>query len=119
MTSGRRAIGVRRGDVILVPFPFAELTATKARPAVVVSTEQFTRQEGKILVAAITSNVQAHHGSTNYLLARWKDAGLLKPSVITSWLATLSPAIILMKIGTLPNEEVPKFEASLRAAMAL
>jgi hypothetical protein len=35
MTPGRRSTIPARGDVILVPVPFAELTATKARPAVV------------------------------------------------------------------------------------
>jgi len=27
----------RRGDVVLVPFPFSDLSTTKVRPAVVVS----------------------------------------------------------------------------------
>jgi hypothetical protein len=37
MTPGSSSTAPARGDVILAPFPFAELTATKARPAVVVS----------------------------------------------------------------------------------
>ncbi len=60
MMAGRSATAPARGDVILVPFPFAELTANKV-----------------------------HAGPTNLRLARWQECGLLKPSVVTSWLATL------------------------------
>lgn len=70
MTSGERGIVPERGDVILVPFPFAELTATKARPALVVSGKKFFDAEGKIIVAAITSKVRAPSGPTNLRLTR-------------------------------------------------
>lgn len=32
----------KRGDVVLVPFPAADLTTTKTRPAVIVSSDIFT-----------------------------------------------------------------------------
>ena len=111
MTVGRSATVPSRGDVILVPFPFAELTASEARPAVVVSGREFLRAEGKIVVAAITSNIKAHGGSTNLHLARWRECGLLKPSVVTSWLATLAPELILIRIGTLKGEQMRAVES--------
>ncbi|MBI4256882.1 type II toxin-antitoxin system PemK/MazF family toxin [Candidatus Uhrbacteria bacterium] len=43
---------LRQGDVILVPFPFTDLTATKTRPAVVVSKPG--RGED-VIVCAVTS----------------------------------------------------------------
>lgn len=119
MTPGRSATLPSRGDVILVPFPFSELTATKARPAVVVSGPEFFHAEGKIVVAAITSNVKAHAGHTNLHLAGWRACGLLKPSVVTSWLATLTPGVILMRIGTLRKEQLRAVEFCLRATLEL
>lgn len=119
MTSGSSASVPSRGDVILVPFPFAELTAEKARPAVVVSGREFFDAEGKIVVAAITSNVKAQRGPTNFELARWRECGLLKPSVITSWLATLAPDLVLMRIGALKAEQVRAVESRLRATLEL
>ncbi len=86
MTPGRSATVPARGDVILVPFPFAELTANKARPAVVVSGQ---------------------------------ECGLLKPSVVTSWLATLAPDLILMRIGALNGEQLRAAESRLRATLEL
>lgn len=118
-TTGRNTTVPKRGEVILVPFPFAELSATKSRPAVVVSGIEFFQSEGKIIVAAITSNVKAHGGPTNFHLAGWRGCGLLKPSVVTSWLATLSPKLILMRIGAVEGDQLRGIEASLRAALTL
>jgi len=119
MTAGRSATVPSRGDVILVPSPFAELTAHKARPAVVVSGQEFLRAEGKIVVAAITSNIKAHAGSTNLHLTGWRQCGLLKPSVVTSWLATLAPELILMRIGALKDEQLRAVESRLRTTLEL
>ncbi len=119
MTIGKRAIQPKRGDIVLIPFPFAELTATKARPALVVSARGFFEAEGKMIVAAITSNVRAHRGRTNLYLRRWKEAGLLKPSVVTSWLATLSPELVLMRIGNLGGPELGAVGNEIRYALDL
>jgi mRNA interferase MazF len=105
--------------VVLIPFPFADLTATKARPALVASGRELLNAEGKIVVAAITSNVKAHAGATNLLLTGWRACGLLKPSVVTSWLATLAPDLVLMRIGALNGEQMRAVESRLRAALEL
>jgi mRNA-degrading endonuclease toxin of MazEF toxin-antitoxin module len=44
-------MALRRGDVVLVPFPYAELTAAKTRPALIVSGKAFTSAEGRVTVA--------------------------------------------------------------------
>ncbi|MBI4164227.1 MAG: type II toxin-antitoxin system PemK/MazF family toxin [Acidobacteria bacterium] len=119
MTTGRRASGLKRGDVILVPFPFAELTATRSRPAVVVSGDQYHRTERKIIVAAITSNIQARTGPTNFQLTEWRKSGLLKPSVVTCWLATLSPALVLVRIGALSGPDLQTVASKIRLALGV
>jgi hypothetical protein len=48
---------VRTGDIILIPFPFAELTNKKVRPSVVV--EQTKDKYRDIIVTAISSIVRA------------------------------------------------------------
>ncbi len=119
MMNGKCGTVPKCGDVVLVPFPFAELTAARARPALVVNSAHFFHAEGKIIVVAITSNVRAHRGPTNSHLAGWREAGLLKPSVITSWLATLSPELILMRIGALSRVQLQAVASRIRAALGL
>ena len=44
-----------RGDIVLVPFPFTDLTGQKRRPALVVSPDGFDPED--LVLCAITSRV--------------------------------------------------------------
>jgi mRNA interferase MazF len=112
-------MGLSRGDLVLVPFPYAEMTSTKARPALIVSGRNFVSAEGRIIVAGITSNVAAHQNATSFAIPNWSATGLKKPSVVTAWLATISPRLIKLKIGRLGNRELREVGKRLRVAMQL
>lgn len=43
------------GQVVLIPFPFTNLTTVKQRPALVISSTPFNRDHSDIIVIAITS----------------------------------------------------------------
>lgn len=47
--------GYSFGDVVLVPFPFTDQSATKRRPAVVVSTRRYHERRPDLIIMAITS----------------------------------------------------------------
>lgn len=68
----------RRGDIVLLPFPFTDLSATKTRPAVVVSVEGFEQETGDFTVAMITS--VSRTTAYDYALQDWQAANLLRPS---------------------------------------
>ena len=119
MTTGARSTALQRGDIILIPFPYAQLTATKTRPAVIISSQTFMSAEGRMTVAGITSNVAAHRNPTSYTLPDWAGAGLKKPSAVTSWLATLSANLVQLKLGRLTTREMRELEKRLRVALDL
>jgi len=48
---------MKRGDVILCHFPYAGLTPSKIRPALVVQSDYYNQRITNLLVAAITSNL--------------------------------------------------------------
>jgi mRNA interferase MazF len=50
------------GDVVLVPFPFTDQTATKKRPAVVVSSEDYQTHRPDLILMAITSQSKPRLG---------------------------------------------------------
>lgn len=56
---GGSIMAYQRGDVVLVPFPFTDLSATKTRPAVVVSVPNFEVVTGNFSAAMITSIPQS------------------------------------------------------------
>ena len=119
MTTGKSSTGLRRGDVVLVPFPYAELTTTKVRPALVVSSPAFSAAERRITVAGITSNIAAHNNMTSYAIPKWSAAGLQKPSVVTAWLATISAALVQLRVGRLTTRDLREVERCLRIALEL
>ncbi len=114
-----RSTSLTRGDVVLVPFPYSELTTTKARPALIISTPTFLTEERRLTVAGIKSNVGAHVNRTSYVLPDWEGVGLRKPSVVTSWLCSIAPRIVLHRIGALGDADMRQVEARLQVALGV
>jgi mRNA interferase MazF len=54
----------KRGDIVLVPFPFTDLSSSKRRPALVISPDAFNDQVADLVVAAITSQLTNEHAVT-------------------------------------------------------
>ena len=48
---------LKQRDIILVPFPFTDLTNSKRRPALIISNNKFNKESGDVIVCAITSNI--------------------------------------------------------------
>ena len=66
------------GDVVLVPFPFTDLTGSKQRPAVVVSSARYHDKRPDLVIMAVTSQVRSPGIVGDMAIARWREAGLLK-----------------------------------------
>ena len=109
----------QRGDVVLVPFPFSDLSTTKIRPAVVISSELYHKTEPDLLLAAITTKVSAAINPTDYVLADWAQAGLRYPSALKTVLFTFAPTRVEYRIGALTQHDLDQVERCLRLALAL
>ena len=89
------------GDVILVPFPFTDQSASKKRPAVVISAPGYNDARPDIIIMAITSQLRAATGPHEIRIGKWQEAGLLKPSAIKPVIATLEQALVHQTLGLL------------------
>lgn len=47
----------KQGEIVLVPFPYSDLSAFKRRPALVVSNNNYNNHFSDIVVCVITSNL--------------------------------------------------------------
>jgi len=101
------------GDVLLVPFPFSNQTAAKQRPAVVVSSEAYNRERPDIIILAITSQIRPPLGLGEALVAQWKQAGLIKPSVLKPVLATIERGLVIKHLGRLATADREKLRKVL------
>lgn len=96
--------GYELGDIVLVPFPFTDQTASKKRPAIVVSSVAYNRNCPDIILMAVTSQVHSPHFG-DIAVRDWQQAGLLKPSVIKPIFTTVEKGLVLRKLGRLSRED--------------
>jgi mRNA interferase MazF len=97
--------GYEFGDVVLVPFPFTDHRTTKRRPAVVVSSERYHQERPDLIILAVTSQVRAAPAIGEAAIGKWKEAGLLKPSVLKPLLATIEKGLVLRRLGRLEEKD--------------
>ncbi len=93
------------GDVILVPFPFTDQSTTKRRPAIVVSSDAYHNERPDLVILAVTSQVRPAAGIGEVAVAQWKEAGLLKPSVLKPVVATIERGLVMRKLGKLEEQD--------------
>ena len=87
---------MQKGDIVLIRFPFTDLSSSKLRPAVVLATNNYD-----VTVCFITTQLQWQQ-STDVLLQADDKNGLKAPSLIrTSKIATLDIALAKGLLGTL------------------
>jgi mRNA interferase MazF len=93
------------GDIVLIPVPFSDLSASKKRPVLVLSNTNYNTTKPDMIVVAITSNLiqQGIPISSSDMVT----GQLPKPSVIRSdKVYTLDQSIVVKSIGHLSNKIV-------------
>lgn len=110
----------QRGEIVLIPFPYTDLSTTKTRPTVVVSSSTYqANSHSELLLAFVSSQISQINPSLDYLLQDWKLAGLPKPSLVRPKLATINSSLIVHKVGKLSARDLLELDKRLRHAMAL
>lgn len=113
---------LHQGDIVLVPFPFADLTGRKTRPAVIVSADP----QGSELILAFITSVLSNRSSrgTEVELLRsdqeFRITGLRADSLIRlDKLVTLSTNVVSARLGTTGPASKSQIAAMLRKALNL
>ena len=109
-----------RGDLVLVQFPFTDLSAQKLRPALIVG-----RMTGDdVIVAFISSRISNAHPKAEHVLApgdtEFRATGLKGPSQIRlNKLATLHRALVRRRLGQIGPATQRAVAAGLRYVFEL
>ena len=111
-------IAYKRGDMLLVSFLFYDESGLRHRPAVVLSSPAYHRNRKEIVVAAVTSNVDRVLFG-DHLLAGWKEAGLLFPSLVTGIIRTIKSQMIHRRLGSIPHREMMSIDLNLHKILGL
>jgi len=106
-----------QGDIVLVPFPFTDLSTTKRRPALIVSPTWFHKASEDAILAAITSQIP--NRLTKYEILLEQDdlhkGTLPKRSLVkVTKLFTIQQALIVKRIGQLREDKLECILEKLR-----
>lgn len=117
-------MNLRRGDVVLLPFPFASGVGFKRRPAVVVQNDRNNGRLRNTIVAAVTTTTHRSDEPTQLLIdplsPMGRSSGLKLPSVVSCEnLLTIEQSLIVRKLGALPPSLMSQVDDCLRAAIGL
>ena len=95
----------RKWDIVLVPFPFTNLTTAKKRPALIVSPNEYN-DKLDVVIAFITSKMDLEYRLGDYKIQDWTEANLPRPSMMRMKYATIDKSIIIKKLGRLNTKDI-------------
>jgi len=108
----------KKGDIILVPFPFTDLSSSKVRPAVIVSEDNVNGDD--IIVVFVSSRQNEHLRKHDILIKKSEKNGLKTDSIIkTGKIATLEKRIILGEIGAMDARLLQEIDTKFRLLFGL
>ncbi len=108
--------------IVLMPFPFDDLSSQKVRPAVCLTDE--IQPFGHIVLAFITSQISATPAETDFVIeetaVEFKQTGLKVSSMIRLHrLMTISKAIIQRELGEVSKNQQTEIENRLRKLFSI
>jgi mRNA interferase MazF len=105
-----------KGDIVLIPYPFTNLKATKVRPAVVVAAED--GRYADVFVVPITSRIEGLNVG-EFVLRDWGKAGLNVVSAVKRGCVLVETSLIKLKVGSLSKRDITAFNLALKKWLEL
>ncbi len=99
-----------KSEVVLVKYPFSDLSYSKVRPAVIVGTQEDSKD---VFIVPLTSKLSSLL-SGEFILSEWRNSGLNVPTAVKRGLYTIDRGLILKSLGRLSLDDAHQLEGSLR-----
>ena len=108
----------KRGEIVLLPFPYSDQSGSKQRPVVILSTDTYNISRSDIIVAPITSQITGRN-SADTTLQLWSEAGLPKPSIVKAVLGTVQQHLVRKSLGAISQIDLDQIEIMMANALGL
>jgi mRNA interferase MazF len=114
----------KRGDVVMVDFPFTDTGQTKVRPAVVVQNDRDNQKIRKTIIAMVTGNLRRQGDPSHVFIdpgtPEGGSSGLSFPSLVScNNLFTIEQTSIIRVVGHLSDVLKQQLNDCLKAAMEI
>jgi mRNA interferase MazF len=106
----------KKGTVILVPFPFTDLSGNKVRPALIISKEKIGVD---VIVVFITSQNKPNEKHLVPILPEKLNGLKTKSNIVCSKIATLDSKIVLGELGVLSSDVQKKVDMEIRRVLGV
>lgn len=105
-------------SIVVVPFPFTDIAKAKKRPALVVSTERFQKENAHISLLMITT---AEHSEWfgDFLITDLKTTGLPVTSYVRQKIFTVDARLIEKQIGHLSKNDINEIKTLFKKSIAI
>ncbi len=104
---------MKAGDVVIVPFPFSDLSSGKVRPALIVSGKDFNKSRNFLLVAISTKpgikELSVPLSQQNLSVGELQKSSFIRLQNIF----TLEKRMVIKKVGVLNNDFYQKIREKL------
>jgi mRNA interferase MazF len=97
--------------VILVRYPFSDLSSSKVRPAVVDPSQD-------LLITPLTSKTTSLLPG-EFALSAWESAGLNVPTAVKRGIYTIHQNLVIKTVGQLDKADTSALKESLRSWLEL
>lgn len=104
-----------KNEIILVRYPFSDLSGSKVRPAVVISAPHVSND---VIIVPLTSRISSLLLG-EFVLNHWKEAGLNIPTAAKRGIFTVKENLVIKIVGKLESPDSKKLEKSLRLWLGL
>jgi mRNA interferase MazF len=93
----------KQRDIVLITFPFSDLTGQKVRPVIILSNSTYNQQSQDILVCGITANLKVTPFSIIVDITDVEHPGTLKnkSKIRVDTIASLEQSLVIKKIARL------------------
>ncbi len=103
----KSGIRFKRGEIILVPFPFTDMSKSKLRPVLIISNASYSKTSSDFVCCGITSNLSNKNNSVLINNTDVIDGILQKKSRIKfSNIFTLQKDSAIKRIGQLNSKKL-------------
>jgi mRNA interferase MazF len=104
----------RQGDIVLIPIPFTDLSASRRRPVIVISNDAYNARTEDMLVVAMTSNPAAVEFGVTITSADLADGSLNRPGKVrVDRVYTLSQSLAVRVFGRVAQNVLNRIRALL------
>ena len=105
----------RQRDIVLIPFPFSDLSTRKVRPVLVLSNDAYNRRTEDLLVCGLTANLRPLPYSVIIETVDVEVAGTLrhKGKIKADTLVSLSQNLVIKPIARLKPDIFDRVTAEI------